>query len=66
MPPADPRPQLSAITSTLEDVTGRVTQLAKGLDSEETEIAAAALFEVERNLRAARRSLIRATRDLTH
>lgn len=60
----EPSSQVSAITSVLDDLTGRVTTLAESLDRQPTEHVAASMYEVERSLRAARRSLARAARAL--
>ncbi|HVX17036.1 MAG TPA: hypothetical protein VHA73_03305 [Acidimicrobiales bacterium] len=64
MSPPDPRVQMSAMSSVIDDLSARVAELAKSLESPETEHIAATIYEVERSLRTARRSLVRAERAL--
>ena len=58
------RAELSSIATSLDELSSRVGTTAESLDREPTEAAAASLFEVERALRTAARSLARALRDL--
>jgi hypothetical protein len=55
-------PQLSALATSIADLTQRVTALAHELDHEDTQQVAADLFEVERLLRNATRRIDRARR----
>ena len=60
---ATPRAELSSLTSTLTELTQRVTALAeRSRDGGDADLAAA-LFNVERDLRAALRRLSRASSD---
>ena len=56
--------QLSAIAATIEDLSGRVASLAEDLQGDGWADPATALFEVERSLRMAQRSIDRARRGL--
>lgn len=49
--------QLSALSTSLDELTNRVTALADGLRESPREDVAADLFDVERNLRSAARRL---------
>lgn len=57
--------QLSALASSVDDTIIRVAELGERLDDGATSDAANALFEAERSLKMARRSLERAGRALT-
>jgi predicted transcriptional regulator len=57
-------PQLSSVSSGLDELTKRVTMLAESLDTTQQEHVAAALFEVERSLATAGRRLEQLLRDL--
>jgi hypothetical protein len=61
--PASPAAEMSALATTLDELTARVTALAQRLDHEPTEAVAIDLFEVERSLRSATRRLERARRN---
>lgn len=54
--------QLSALASAIEDLAGRSAELAEQLDTADTADTAAALFEAERALVMANRSVTRALR----
>jgi hypothetical protein len=54
---------MSALATTLDELTTRVTALAQRLDHGPTEGVAVDLFEVERSLRTATRRLQRARRN---
>jgi hypothetical protein len=49
--------QLSSLSSSLGDLTGRITALADGLDGSPREDVAADLYEIERSLQEAHRRL---------
>jgi hypothetical protein len=51
------RAQLSSLSSSLDDLTARVTAMADALDGSPREDVAADLYEVERSLQAADRRL---------
>lgn len=57
-----PDSQLSAIASAIDDLAVRVSRLAEELQGTEDSDRAAALFEVERSLHMANRSIDRARR----
>ena len=61
---ASPDSQLSAIADQVTDLARRVADTAAELDRDEATDAATALYEVERSLNAATRSLDRARRAL--
>ena len=61
---ASPESQLSAIADQVTDLARRVAETAAELDRDEATDAATALYEVERSLNAATRSLDRARRAL--
>jgi len=61
---ASPDSQLSAIADQVTDLARRVAATAAELDRDEATDAATALYEVERSLNAATRSLDRARRAL--
>ena len=61
---ASPESQLSAIADQVTDLARRVADTAAELDRDEATDAATALYEVERSLNAATRSLDRARRAL--
>jgi len=62
--PASPAAEMSALATTLDELTARVTALAQRLDRGPTEGVAIDLFEVERSLRTATRRLQRARRNV--
>ncbi len=58
---ASPDAELSSLSSTLDELTVRLVALADSLvGDQDTESASLALYEAERSLRAARRSIDRA------
>jgi hypothetical protein len=59
-----PDSQLSALASNIEDLSGRVTRLAEELASAHASESATILYEVERTLDMAKRSVDRARRSL--
>jgi hypothetical protein len=59
-----PDSQLSALASSIEDLSGRVTDLAESLAGEHASESAAILYEVERTLDMAARAVNRARRSL--
>jgi outer membrane murein-binding lipoprotein Lpp len=59
-----PSAQVSALSSGIDDLAGRVAQLAVDLEQAHEAEAAAALYEVERSLLMANRSMDRARRAL--
>jgi hypothetical protein len=59
-----PDSQLSALASSIEDLAGRITTLADQLTGEGASESASILFEVERTLQMANRSVNRARRAL--
>ena len=61
---ASPDSQLSAIADQVTDLARRVADTAAELDRDEATDAATALYEVERSLNAATRSLDRTRRSL--
>lgn len=60
--PSLPDAQLSAIASAIDDLARRVGELAGELEADDDTEVAAALFEVERSLHMAMRSMDRARR----
>lgn len=58
----DPRPELSSLASSLEELTRRVTGLADGAQHDGDDDLATELFRIERALEAALRQLQRAVR----
>jgi len=58
--------QLSALAAGIDDLSGRVARLAVELEESHEAEAAAALYEVERSLHMANRSMDRARRALGH
>lgn len=56
-PTRSPLPELSSISSALDDITLRVTSIAEDATGEEGEKLASQLFQVERALTDARRRL---------
>jgi len=54
------RAELSSVSTGLEELVKRVTDIAEGLAGDEKEQLAPDLYEVERTLRAAERRLRRA------
>jgi len=56
--------QLSALGSAIDDLVHRATDLAQALEADGASDAASALFEVERSLQMAHRSMDRARRAL--
>ena len=59
-----PRSSLASIATRLEELTERVTEAANDLSGSDDETVAAALYEVERSLRAATRRLAAVVREL--
>lgn len=59
-----PSAQISALASGIDDLVNRVAQLATELEESHEAEAAAALYEVERSLQMANRSMDRARRAL--
>lgn len=57
-------PQLSSLGASIDDLARRAAELAQALESDGASEPAASLFEVERSLRMAVRSLERARRTL--
>lgn len=57
-------PQLSSLGASIDDLARRAAELAHALDGDGASEPAASLFEVERSLRMAVRSLERARRTL--
>lgn len=55
----DPRPGLSSMSSTLEELTRRISTLADELSSKGDDATATELFEIERSLRTGSRRLAR-------
>lgn len=51
------QPQLSSVSTALQELTTRITDLAESAAGSRDEDVASALFEVERSLRAASRRL---------
>lgn len=50
---------MSSVSTRLQELLGRITEIADGLGADEREDMAAELYEVERTLRAAARRLSR-------
>jgi hypothetical protein len=63
MAPADSRPELASMATTLEEVTHRLAAIAEAAAGDE-ESRAAELFEIERELRGATRRLAKLVGDL--
>jgi hypothetical protein len=59
-----PDSKLSAVASSLEDLSGRVARLAEELVEDHASESAAILYEVERSLDMATRAVNRARRSL--
>jgi hypothetical protein len=59
-----PDSQLSALASSIEDLSGRIASLAEQLTGDGASESASILFEVERTLLMANRSVNRARRAL--
>lgn len=59
-----PSAQVSALSAGIDDLVGRVAQLATDLEGSHEAEAASALYEVERSLLMANRSMDRARRAL--
>jgi hypothetical protein len=57
--PSQPPPELSSITSALEDLTARISKMADQAEHDEQNNIAYELFEVERALTPAIRRLTR-------
>ena len=57
-------PQLSSVATALDELTQRITDMAESLSGSERDDIATTLFEVERALRSAGRSLDRLVDDL--
>jgi hypothetical protein len=58
------RAELSSVSTTLDEVSSRVEQLADGLQGQRQDALAADLYEVERALRMAQRRLAQVRRRL--
>lgn len=57
-------PQLSSLGASIDDLARRAAELAQALEADGASEPAGSLFEVERSLRMATRSLERARRSL--
>lgn len=57
-------PQLSSVSTALEELTDRVSALAETLSGSDRDDVAASLFEIERSLRTAGRRLDQLVSDL--
>ena len=64
MPPSPLIPPLTSMSSTLDELIGRIAGLADGERALEHEDTTAALEEVERQLRSGSRRMTRLLRDL--
>jgi hypothetical protein len=53
------RAELSSVSTSLDELVGRITRITEALDGEERDVVGPDLFEVERALRSARRRLTR-------
>jgi hypothetical protein len=53
------RAELSSVSTSLEELVGRITRIAEGLSGDDRDVVGPDLFEVERALRSARRRLSR-------
>jgi hypothetical protein len=53
------RAELSSVSTGVQELADRITQIAEGLLGDEREVVGPELFEVERSLRSAQRRLIR-------
>jgi hypothetical protein len=53
------RAELSSVSTGVQELADRITQIADGLLGDEREVVGPALFEVERSLRSAQRRLAR-------
>ena len=53
------RAELSSVSTTLDELVGRITRIAEALSGEERDVVGPDLFEVERALRSARRRVTR-------
>jgi hypothetical protein len=51
------RAELSSVATGLQELAGRITAIAEGLDGSERDVVGPALFEIERALRTAERRL---------
>jgi hypothetical protein len=51
------RAELSSVSTAVQELADRITQIAEGLLGDEREVAGPALFEIERSLRTAQRRL---------
>lgn len=57
-------PQLSSVSTALDELTGRVASLAESLSGSDRDDVATSLFEIERSLRTAGRRLDQLVTDL--
>jgi len=53
------RAELSSVSTSLEELVGRITRIAESLSGDDRDVVGPDLFEVERALRGARRRLAR-------
>ena len=51
------RAELSSVSTAVQELADRITQIAEGLLDDEREVTGPALFEIERSLRTAQRRL---------
>lgn len=56
---ADPRAELSSVTTSLDELTRRVATIAESAADDDTDPLAVELYEVERTLQGAHRRLVR-------
>lgn len=56
---ADPRAELSSVTTSLDELTRRLAGIADATSADETDSLAIELYEVERALQGAHRRLVR-------
>jgi len=57
------QPQLSSVSTVLQELTARISELADAAAEERREAVATGLYEVERSLRTAQRRLAKVTGD---
>jgi hypothetical protein len=53
------RAELSSVSTSLEELLGRISRIAEALSGDERDVVGPDLFEVERALRSARRRVSR-------
>ncbi len=53
------RAELSSVSTGVQELADRITQIAEGLLGEDRDLAGPELFEIERSLRTAQRRLTR-------